>query len=134
MRALCGILVMVSAMGFQSLPLKSTRISSKRVLNNRIQIKQVDPASSSSSSTSMSMIELASAFDTSSLINNGFNIATFGPQPFWLLMCILPNFSLTRKLMMPWTTVVFFALVHLMIVIASISQPDGTAPITEVII
>lgn len=133
MRALCVILVMVSAMGFQSLPLKSTRISSKRVFNNRIQIKQVDPASSSSS-TSMSVIELASAFDTSSLINNGFNIATFGPQPFWLLMCILPNFSLTRKLMMPWTTVVFFALVHLMIVIASISQPDGTAPITEVIV
>ena len=65
------------------------------------------------------------------VIPAAFNVATFGPQIPWLLMVLLPNADVTRKVMGPWTTVLLFSLVHFVIVAASISQPDGTAPLAE---
>ena len=65
------------------------------------------------------------------IIPAAFNVATFGPQIPWLLMVLLPNTDLTRKVMGPWITVLLFSLVHLVIVATSISQPDGTAPLAE---
>lgn len=70
------------------------------------------------------------AFGTSD-IATAFNVATFLPQPFWLLMILAPNSDLTKKLMGSWFSLLSFSLVHLFIVIVSASQEDGTAPIAE---
>lgn len=67
----------------------------------------------------------------SSDIASAFNVATFLPQPFWLLMILVPNSDLTKKLMGSWFSIFLFSLVHLFIVIISASQEDGTAPIAE---
>jgi hypothetical protein len=64
-------------------------------------------------------------------IPDAFNIATFGPQLPWLLMIALPNAGITKKVMGGWATILLFSLVHFFIVAASISSPDGTAPIAE---
>lgn len=64
-------------------------------------------------------------------ISDGFTIATFLPQPFWLLMIGLPNWKGTKQVMQPWWPLVAFSLVHLYIVGTSIMQPDGTAPMAE---
>ena len=126
--------LVIPAMGFR-LSSSLARISSSKNLVSRSSISHY--TKSSRQTINLSMIDVASSsFDfisSAELIKDGFNVVTFGPQPFWLLMCLLPNFSLTKKLMAPWTTILFFALVHLIVVFASISEPDGTAPITEVI-
>ena len=31
-----------------------------------------------------------------------FSVATFGPQPFWLLMIALPNWGVTKSVMASW--------------------------------
>jgi len=64
-------------------------------------------------------------------IHTAFAFATFGPQPFWLLMILVPNLPLTKNLMGKMDVVIFFALVHFFIVAASIVQPDSTAPLLE---
>lgn len=134
LQAVWIILLVVPVMGLLLPSSSNARVSSNNVVSQRNSNNIKSITSAQTSSTKLSMIEITNDFaiDASSLINAGFNIATFGPQPFWLLMCLLPNFSLTRKFMLPWTTVTFFALVHFAIVVASISEPEGTAPITEV--
>lgn len=64
-------------------------------------------------------------------IHSAFAFATFGPQPFWLLMIVLPNKEFTKKIMGKMDVVIFFALVHFFIVSASIVQPGATAPLLE---
>lgn len=64
-------------------------------------------------------------------IPDAFNLATFLPQPFWLLMIALPNTELTKKVMKPWWPLITFSLIHFFIVCSSISEPDGTAPMAE---
>mmetsp|Transcript_58415 Transcript_58415/g.65321 ORF Transcript_58415/g.65321 Transcript_58415/m.65321 type:complete len:255 (-) Transcript_58415:66-830(-) len=64
-------------------------------------------------------------------IHTAFAFATFGPQPFWLLMILVPNLPLTKNIMGKMDVVIFFALVHFFIVAASIVQPDSTAPLLE---
>lgn len=64
-------------------------------------------------------------------IHTAFAFATFGPQPFWLLMILIPNVKLTKNIMGKMDVVIFFALVHFFIVSASIAQPDSTAPLLE---
>lgn len=64
-------------------------------------------------------------------IHTAFSFATFGPQPFWLLMILLPNNELTKKIMGRLDLVIFFCLVHFFIVSASIVQPGATAPLLE---
>ena len=64
-------------------------------------------------------------------IHTMFSFATFGPQPFWLLMILLPNTGLTKRVMGSLDVIIFFALVHLFIVVASIAQPGATAPLAE---
>ena len=68
---------------------------------------------------------------TNADISTAFNIANFGPQPFWLLMILIPNTKMTKTIMGSWAPIILFSLVHLFIVIVSASQTDGTAPITE---
>lgn len=64
-------------------------------------------------------------------IHTAFSFATFGPQPFWLLMILLPNNEFTKKIMGRLDVVIFFCLVHFFIVSASIVQPGATAPLLE---
>jgi hypothetical protein len=64
-------------------------------------------------------------------ISSAFNVATFAPQIPWLLMILLPNNLVTKKIMGGWTPILLYSLVHLFIVLKSISEPDGTAPLTE---
>lgn len=64
-------------------------------------------------------------------IHTAFSFATFGPQPFWLLLIVLPKAEITKKVMGTLDVVVFFALVHFFIVSASIVQPGATAPLLE---
>ena len=88
------------------------------------------------SNTHRRAIRTTSLRSNSELISTAFDVATFLPQPFWLLMIFLPNLSLTKSVMGNWSTIIGFSLVHLFIVITSVLQPDGagTAPIAEVII
>jgi len=64
-------------------------------------------------------------------IHSAFAFATFGPQPFWLLMILLPKTEFTKRIMGKMDVVIFFALVHFFIVSASIAQPGATAPLLE---
>jgi hypothetical protein len=41
-----------------------------------------------------------------------FNVATFAPQPFWLLMIGLPNWKVTKDIMGPLWTVAAVSAVH----------------------
>jgi hypothetical protein len=92
-------------------------------------------------------------------IHTAFSLATFGPQPFWLLLILLPKADITKKVMGTMGTchrftsfdvfshgiivdfmvslllvldvVLFFALLHFFIVSGSIVQPGATAPLLE---
>jgi hypothetical protein len=43
--------------------------------------------------------ELSALFLSQENIVNAFSVATFLPQPFWVLLTILPNNKLTKKIM-----------------------------------
>lgn len=66
-------------------------------------------------------------------IKTAFSVATFLPQPFWVLLILFPNASFTKKIMGEYgmQVITIFALVHFFIVFSSILQPDGTAPLVE---
>lgn len=64
-------------------------------------------------------------------IHTAFSVATFLPQPFWLLIVFLPNTGFTKKIMGGMEVVTLCALVHFFIVAVSIVAPSGTAPIEE---
>ncbi|KAG7355819.1 protein of unknown function DUF4281 containing protein [Nitzschia inconspicua] len=64
-------------------------------------------------------------------IHTAFAYATFGPQPFWLLLIFLPKADITKQVMGKLDVVIFFALLHFFIVATSIVQPDSTAPLLE---
>jgi Domain of unknown function (DUF4281) len=57
--------------------------------------------------------------------------ATFFPQPFWLFLVLLPNTSVTKKLMGGMEIVTLSCLIHFFIVAASIGEPGATAPLEE---
>lgn len=63
-------------------------------------------------------------------IQVAFRAATFFPQPFWILLILLPNSGLTKKVMGGLEIVTMCCLIHFFIVAASIAIPEGaTAPI-----
>ncbi|KAL3802760.1 hypothetical protein ACHAW5_008864 [Stephanodiscus triporus] len=64
-------------------------------------------------------------------IKLAFDVATFFPQLPWLFLILLPNAGITRRLLGGYEVVALCCLVHFYIVIASIVQPDGTAPMAE---
>jgi len=64
-------------------------------------------------------------------IQNAFSVATFLPQPFWVLLTLLPNTGVTKKIMGGIEVVTLCSLVHFFIVAASILEPNGTAPMAE---
>ena len=77
-----------------------------------------------------SLLALGSNADITTL----FNVATFGPQPLWILMiasgCGVGK-PVAEAVMKPWWPIIFFSLVHVAIVVISATQSDGVAPIAE---
>mmetsp|Transcript_27313 Transcript_27313/g.40373 ORF Transcript_27313/g.40373 Transcript_27313/m.40373 type:complete len:243 (+) Transcript_27313:75-803(+) len=86
---------------------------------------------SDTDSFSSSIVTSLSPLLSNDNISKAFNVATFGPQLLWVLMILLPNTTITKKIMGTQAPIIAFSLVHLFIVIASASQKDGTAPIAE---
>ena len=74
------------------------------------------------------------ALGTNADITTLFNVATFGPQPLWILM-IAAGCGVGRPfadaVMKPWWPLIAFSLVHVAIVVISATQADGVAPIAE---
>mmetsp|Transcript_30222 Transcript_30222/g.61760 ORF Transcript_30222/g.61760 Transcript_30222/m.61760 type:complete len:247 (-) Transcript_30222:367-1107(-) len=64
-------------------------------------------------------------------IQTAFTLATFLPQPLWLLLILLPKSPLTKSLFSTYTPITICSLLHLFIVLTSITQPSGTAPLAE---
>ena len=64
-------------------------------------------------------------------ISQAFTVATFLPQPFWLLVILAPNAGITDKIIRPWGPTLALTAVHFFIVVASLGQDGGTAPIAE---
>lgn len=88
----------------------------------------LDPMVTSSLLQSTSESVLLPSADS---IRTAFNVATFLPQPFWLFLILLPNSGVTKKMFGGLELVTLFCLVHFFIVVTSIFQPEGTAPIAE---
>ena len=85
-------------------------------------------ASASSYSSLLSADAIGSSADS---IKTAFSVATFLPQPFWLFLILLPNAGITIKLFGNLNLITVFCLVHFFIVITSIMEPGGTAPMAE---
>lgn len=77
-----------------------------------------------------SLAPRAMVFDNSD-VATAFSVATFYPQPFWMLMILLPNAGITKAIMRPWPVLLADFFVHLFIVVVSAGQNGGTAPIAE---
>eukprot|EP00816_Leptocylindrus_hargravesii_P012710 CAMPEP_0196824138 /NCGR_PEP_ID=MMETSP1362-20130617/90604_1 /TAXON_ID=163516 /ORGANISM="Leptocylindrus danicus, Strain CCMP1856" /LENGTH=231 /DNA_ID=CAMNT_0042204293 /DNA_START=85 /DNA_END=780 /DNA_ORIENTATION=+ len=90
-----------------------------------------DVVTVSTSASSMLVSSLTDTIFTPDSIKGAFNVATFLPQPFWLLPILLPKADITKKLFGDFKVITLFCLVHFFIVTASILQPDGTAPMAE---
>lgn len=88
----------------------------------------------SSFSSAYSVIADSSVYPTSpEPIHTAFTIATFLPQPFWLLMILFPNTKITKTIMGGLEIPLLCCLIHFFIVASSISM-DGTgvtAPLSE---
>lgn len=57
------------------------------------------PPSSSSELSALLDPSVVTSVLTQDSIHDAFSVATFFPQPFWLLLVLLPNTGLTKKLM-----------------------------------
>ncbi|KAL7473721.1 hypothetical protein ACHAXS_014288 [Conticribra weissflogii] len=64
-------------------------------------------------------------------VQTAFTLATFLPQPLWLLLILLPKSPLTKSLFSTYVPITICSLLHLFIVVTSITQPSGTAPLAE---
>ena len=65
------------------------------------------------------------------LIAAGVSIATFAPQPFWLLMCAYPDSEVTKKAMGSLIPVYALGAVHLGVVALAATDnfPEGAKPV-----
>lgn len=93
----------------------------------------LDPMITSSLVQSATTAESSATLAASSVdsIRTAFNVATFLPQPFWLFLILLPKSGITKKMFGGMEVITLFCLVHFFIVVTSILQPDGTAPMAE---
>ena len=84
-----------------------------------------------SSLSSSPLLSVGGELFTTNNIKIAFSIATFFPQLPWLLLILLPTTNITKRLLGGYEIITICCLIHFFIVIASILQPDGTAPIAE---
>ena len=76
------------------------------------------------------MLDAATALSSPLIdpIATGFEIVTLVPQPFWLLLVLLPNWRGTRAIFEPIWPLALLAAVHLGIVVLSTQgSPEVTA-------
>lgn len=137
------LLAAQNAFSFAPSPTIHRSIATKSSRMQQQQLSAIDPSAFAGIDLHVPSVTTTSAIDTSSMltslspilsnenISKAFNVATFGPQILWLFMILLPNTTITKKLMGTQIPVIAFSLVHLFIVIASASQEDGTAPLVE---
>lgn len=66
-------------------------------------------------------------------IHTAFSVATFLPQPFWLIMIFLPKNALTKKIMGGLEIPLMLSAIHLFIVATSVivGGSEATAPLAE---
>lgn len=79
---------------------------------------------------STAMLDAATALSSPLIdpIATGFEIVTLVPQPFWLLLVLLPNWRGTRAIFEPIWPLALLAAVHLGIVVLSTQgSPEVTA-------
>ena len=90
---------------------------------------------SSSLTTFIPTITVGGAMDIVSPepIHTAFTIATFLPQPFWVLMVLFPNSEVTKRCMTGYQLPLLCSAIHLLIVVASIlsNGSETTAPLAE---
>ena len=91
-------------------------------------LETVTASGASSYSSLLSADAIGSSADS---IKTAFSVATFLPQPFWLFIILLPNAGITKKLFGNLNLITVFCLVHFFIVVTSILEPGGTAPMAE---
>lgn len=109
-----------SSVGASSVGASRARASAAPLARPTTQLFAADPTS---------LLALGSDADVVTL----FNVATFGPQPLWILL-ILSGLGVkapAEAVMRPWAPLIAFSLVHLAIVVVSATQADGVAPIAE---
>jgi hypothetical protein len=97
-------------------------------------IQHLLQVSSSSTTTLISYIDITDIVTSPEPIHTAFSIATFLPQPFWLLMVLLPNSKFTRRIMGGLQVPLLLCLLHFFIVSASIATQGSegvTAPLSE---
>mmetsp|Transcript_10060 Transcript_10060/g.14756 ORF Transcript_10060/g.14756 Transcript_10060/m.14756 type:complete len:247 (+) Transcript_10060:47-787(+) len=138
-----SLVILLSVRNGQSFaPIFSTHaVSGSGVLKDTpvplTQLHAIDPSSITSTlpiiaqTSSILTSNAAAEILSNENIKLAFNAATFGPQILWLLMILVPNATITKKIMGSYTPIIAFSLVHLFIVIASATQENGTAPIAE---
>ena len=122
-----------------TIPFKQQQQRNRKVSLQLVSPEITDAMISSASSLSSLSTNLVSAitdqfYPTSpEPIHTAFTIATFLPQPFWLLMILLPNNKITKTIMGGLEIPLLCCLIHFFIVASSIGM-DGTgvtAPLSE---
>ena len=92
----------------------------------------LDPYLLETASSSLLSADATAAVGSSAdSIKTAFSVATFLPQPFWLFLILLPNTGITKRLFGDLNVITAFCLVHFFIVVTSIMEPGGTAPMAE---
>ena len=92
----------------------------------------LDPYLLETASSSLLSADATAAVGSSAdSIKTAFSVATFLPQPFWLFLILLPNTGITKRLFGDLNVITAFCLVHFFIVVTSITEPGGTAPMAE---
>ena len=81
----------------------TSRVNLIPIQHQRHQLQSSPFRKSSSSSTTTSSTQLCALMDVVGVspepIHTAFTVATFFPQPFWLLIILLPNWNVTKKIM-----------------------------------
>jgi hypothetical protein len=117
------LLMPLVAAAFVVPPAPGNLSTKNHIMKSFVHHRRWSPSATSSSNSRLY------ALGTQGDILNAFEIGTFLPQAFWLLMIAAPESAETKKIMGSWVPILAPALVHLFIVASSASQPDGTAPI-----
>jgi len=96
---------------------------------SQLQMVDIDSLIMGSGSLSLAVEASSSPLVTQDDIFTAFRVATFLPQVFWFLLILLPNAAITKRIMGGYEVIGLLSLVHLFIVIGSLYQKDGAAPI-----
>lgn len=78
----------------------SVSLSALQAIPDAVTVSEISAFLSSSITTASTSVSAGNGLLVSpEPIHTAFSVATFLPQPFWLLMIVLPNANITRKIM-----------------------------------